>query len=387
MAGYVSNSLTGSLRGGENAAVNLALANEGTGSGNYRIVLTWDPEASVDLNAYLWVPDGTGCTEVSWWDDGSDVAMPYATLTGTTYGTGGEPETIEIFVEQTGVYQFWVDNYGSSAPDITTSGGIVNVYRGDSLLKTYTVPISPTGMTAWHVFDLDAENGIISDIDTLDSNIDNGTCSNEGSSCSYSIDPSTDSFGAGGSGNGTVSYSVSENSSMDSRNGVITIAGNDHTVTQSGCTGTTYYQDFDGDGYGDSGTSVTACSQPEGYVSDNTDCNDDDANIHPGATETCNGLDDNCNESTDEGLPTDTYYLDYDEDGYGDPEVSTDSCSAPAGYVLNSQDYDDSDPGINPSADEICGNEIDDNCNGEIDEAECARKIKSLPWLNLLLSE
>ena len=130
----------------------------------------------------------------------------------------------------------------------------------------------------------------------------------------------------------------------------------------------TYYRDADNDGFGDSNNFTTVCSStPQaGYVTDNTDCNDNDNTVHPGATEVCNGIDDNCDGLVDEGVQT-TFYRDADGDGYGDAAFTTLACSAPSGYVSNSTDCDDSKSSVHPGATEVC-NGIDDNCDGQIDE-------------------
>jgi hypothetical protein len=87
--------------------------------------------------------------------------------------------------------------------------------------------------------------------------------------------------------------------------------------------------DNDGDGYG-----INCLA--------GSDCNDNDAAIHPGATEVCNGKDDDCDGQTDEGGTT-AYYRDKDGDGYGDADNATQACTAPAGYVSDNSDVDDAD--------------------------------------------
>lgn len=131
----------------------------------------------------------------------------------------------------------------------------------------------------------------------------------------------------------------------------------------------TWYRDQDVDGYGDPNNSIQACSQPLGYITNNQDCNDNASFINPGTSEICgNGIDDNCNGSTDEGCETYTFYADADGDSYGNPSSSITQSSpvSPSGYVSNNLDCDDSNLAVNPAAMEIC-NGIDDNCDGTID--------------------
>lgn len=100
------------------------------------------------------------------------------------------------------------------------------------------------------------------------------------------------------------------------------------------------------------------------------DCNDSDPNINPGAEEVCgDGIDNDCDNEIDEDCGTiNTYYLDADGDGYGDPNQSTEDTSQPSGYVLDNTDCNDSDSSINPGAEEICGDGIDNDCDNLIDE-------------------
>ncbi len=128
----------------------------------------------------------------------------------------------------------------------------------------------------------------------------------------------------------------------------------------------TYYRDADGDTYGNPIVTTLASTQPAGYVSDSSDCNDSNASMHPGATEICNLVDDNCNGQVDEGVQN-TYYRDADADTYGSVSPTTQACTAPAGYVSNSSDCNDSNASVHPGATEVC-NGIDDNCNSQIDE-------------------
>lgn len=76
----------------------------------------------------------------------------------------------------------------------------------------------------------------------------------------------------------------------------------DYNIQITTCTFTTYYQDSDLDGYGNSAVTTTSCTgAPTGYVANSSDCNDANNMINPGAVELCNTIDDNCNGENDEG--------------------------------------------------------------------------------------
>lgn len=126
------------------------------------------------------------------------------------------------------------------------------------------------------------------------------------------------------------------------------------------------YTDLDNDTYGNPARPVQACKTSPGVADNGSDCNDADAQIHPGALEPCDSLDNDCDGTVDEDGET-LWYRDYDQDGHGDPTVSTPACTAPAGYVSSQDDCNDRDATISPAAVETC-NAIDDDCDGQADD-------------------
>jgi PKD repeat protein len=136
------------------------------------------------------------------------------------------------------------------------------------------------------------------------------------------------------------------------------------TVTPSN----TYYEDLDGDGFGSSNSIIGCSPQGDFNVTITGDCNDNDVNINPGASESCDGIDNNCDSQIDEGVSQITYYEDLDGDGFGSSN-SILNCSPQGDFNATSTgDCNDNDANINPSSSEICGNNLDDNCDSLIDE-------------------
>jgi hypothetical protein len=133
---------------------------------------------------------------------------------------------------------------------------------------------------------------------------------------------------------------------------------------------TIYYQDNDGDGYGNAAVSTVACTQPAGYVTIAGDCCDSNANISP----VCE------------------WWADMDGDGYGSfiyevgciSGVSCSSATWPAqlipycalanGGAAYVNDCNDNSVAIHPGATEVCNNTIDDDCDGFVGEA-CSGQV------------
>jgi hypothetical protein len=209
--------------------------------------------------------------------------------------------------------------------------------------------------------------------DDCDGAIDNGLIFLD-----YYADLDSDGFGAGTATNSCVDLGagyVTNNTDCNNANALInpnateicnSIDDNCDGQIDEGIVFTTYYQDFDNDGFG-TGTAVTSCTNPgAGWVTNNTDCDDSNSNTNPSATEICNTIDDNCDGQIDEGVQT-VYFIDNDGDTYGNPSVSILACTQPIGYTPDDTECNDTDANINPGAEDIGGNGIDENCDGEID--------------------
>ena len=234
------------------------------------------------------------------------------------------------------------------------------------------------------------------------------------------LDPSQDADGDG--------FSADQGDCDDGNTGIFPGATERCDGIDSDCDGedggddlagsATFYEDTDSDGYGVQSTAVQACEAPAGVWSELPgDCAPEDAMSNPGAEEVCDGVDNDCSGEADDGLPDvfadvdgdgfgdpsaaltgcetganrvandddcddsnadvtpeTIWYFDTDEDGFGIDEVTAVSCTSPGGdYALEGGDCRPDDADGYPGAEEICDNgqqaqNIDDNCNGEVDE-------------------
>ena len=129
----------------------------------------------------------------------------------------------------------------------------------------------------------------------------------------------------------------------------------------------TFYPDADGDGSGAQGQGVCMCDATPNFPTPfGGDCNDSNAQISAFAVETCDNVDNNCNDLVDEGC-------DDDGDGYCDFELLV--VGNPDVCVNGGGDCIDFSAAIYPGAPEIAGDGFDNNCDG-IAEGEASSEFK-----------
>ena len=134
------------------------------------------------------------------------------------------------------------------------------------------------------------------------------------------------------------------------------------------CTEVAFFLDSDGDGHGGS-ERVDACEAPDGYVARSTDCDDGDASVNPDATETCDGVDEDCDGDIDEDAgDMQAFLTDADGDGFGDDDSPVMACELAEGLAEEGGDCDDAEASAYPGAVEACDG-IDNDCDGSTDGA------------------
>jgi predicted outer membrane repeat protein len=201
--------------------------------------------------------------------------------------------------------------------------------------------------------DGDGFSGIV-DCNDLDGDTFPGSAENETNSSACMKDSDGDGYGdANASGSVTAGSDCDDTLSSVSPSAAEVCDGLDNncdgTIDENTIDGSLWYQDLDGDGYGDASNPQYFCTDPTGYTEDGGDCDDQSFSTYPGAAE---------NDSSTLCMS------DADADGYGDSNVS--------GDVVAGNDCDDGDVSVNPDASEIAGDGIDQNCDGGDD---CFRDV------------
>lgn len=135
-----------------------------------------------------------------------------------------------------------------------------------------------------------------------------------------------------------------------------------------GCDAIWYYQDADKDGTGAERGKVLSCTPVADRITQGGDCDDDKPEVKPGAVETCNSVDDDCDGKIDNGFTPMLLVTDADGDGFGASSgMSMIGCPPLPGYATTFDDCNDLDPNVHPGAVEVA-NGRDDNCNNKVDD-------------------
>ena len=321
--------------------------------------------------------DDSNCAAISGLNGSATVnvnALPTASITGSAVVCGGSAGSVTINGPANGQVSFTVNGTSQEATLNGSGTALINtgnVYQNltYSLVEVEDALCENTATGSATITYQEAPDATISGSTQL--------CSGQSTSIAFSGNPNAVvTYNVNGGAGQTVTLNGSGNGSINTGNLNASTTYNLVSVAVSGCSSsigtsavvnvglTVYYQDNDGDGFGNAAASTVACTQPTGYVANDDDCCDSNANISP----TCE------------------WWADMDGDGYGSfiyeigciSGVNCSSASWPAqlipycplanngvNYVL---DCNDNSTAIHPGAAEICNNTIDDDCDGLLGE-------------------
>src|SRR6218665_287628 len=180
--------------------------------------------------------------------------------------------------------------------------------------------------------------------------------------------------------------------------GGLTACASDGGLMCDSPTPTVLYPDNDQDTRGAADAGVTNCGPTRvGYVDNPNDCDGPRASVYVNAPELCDGMDNDCDGTQDEGFildagcdpglgcsgvtacaadggtqcayvpPPPSYYPDEDSDQHGKEDAGVLTCAPSPGYIAQAGDCNDGNPFTHADASELCDQE-DNNCNGTVDE-------------------
>lgn len=142
-------------------------------------------------------------------------------------------------------------------------------------------------------------------------------------------------------------------------------------VIDNGLSRFNWYVDADHDTFGVNGPGLQACAQPDGGADRAGDCDDSDPTRHPGADERCDGIDNNCNGQPDDGPFADTENPGIN-DGHNFPcDTGQSGVCSTGGFqcVYASGVFTRSCVAKNFPTVDVCGDGLDNDCNGAADNA------------------
>lgn len=262
-AAVYSNSITMTVGSGVTPSVNIAATTATVCSGQ-TVTFTATPVNSGSTPAYQWKHNGNNVgTNSNTWQNAS-------------------------LVNGDMVWVVMTSSLGCASPASVASNSIT-MTNGTTVTPAVSIAADYTTMCAGGVVTFTATPVNGGSTPTYQWRVNNNDVSNSNSS----------SYQTGLLANGDV-VSVVMTSSLACANPV-PVSSNSITMTITPDP-VTVYRDLDGDGYGSQGSGAfISCAVPAGYVTNNLDCNDNNATIYPGSPEICgNGVDENCNGQVDE---------------------------------------------------------------------------------------